>query len=116
MSKTKQRKSTRKARKPRATKPKTARKPAKAARAKKPHTKPKRVSAIDAATQVLKKAAKPMRAQDMIAAMATQGLWKSPGGKTPHATLYAAIIREIATKGKAARFKKVDRGLFAFKS
>jgi len=27
-------------------------------------------------------------------------------------TLYAAIIREIAKKGKHARFKKVDRGRF----
>ncbi len=114
MSKTKQRKSTKKARKPQAAKPKTAKKPAQAAPAKKPHTKPKRVSAIDAAAQVLKKAGKPMRAQEMITAMAAQGLWKSPGGKTPHATLYSAIIREIAAKGKAARFKKVERGQFAF--
>ena len=38
----------------------------------------------------------------------------SPGGKTPHATLYAAMLREIANKGAKARFKKVDRGLFAF--
>ena len=38
-------------------------------------------------------------------------LW-STGGKTPHATLYAAIIREIAKKGKDARFRKVDRGRF----
>ena len=34
----------------------------------------------------------------MIEAMASQVLWKSPGGKTPHATLYAAIIREISAK------------------
>ncbi|MBL9147340.1 MAG: restriction endonuclease, partial [Phycisphaerae bacterium] len=38
--------------------------------------------------------------------------WKT-SGKTPHATLYAAMIREIAAKGKDARFKKSDRGLFA---
>ena len=76
--------------------------------------KPKRVSALDAAAQVLAKAEKPMRAQELIAAMAEQGLWSSPAGKTPHATLYAAILREIAAKGDAARFKKVDRGLFAF--
>ena len=36
----------------------------------------------------------------------------SPGGKTPAATLYSAILREIQTKGKEARFKKSDRGLF----
>ena len=74
--------------------------------------KPKRVSALDAAAQVLAKAEQPMRAQELIAAMSDQGLWKSPAGKTPHATLYAAILREIGKKGDAARFKKVDRGLF----
>jgi hypothetical protein len=74
--------------------------------------KPKRVSALDAAATVLAKATEPMGAKDLIAAMAEQGLWSSPAGKTPHATLYAAIHREIATKGDAARFKKVDRGLF----
>jgi uncharacterized membrane protein YqiK len=76
--------------------------------------KPKRVSALDAAAQVLKSAGKPMRAQELIAAMAEQNLWKSPGGKTPHATLYAAMLREGRDKGKAARFTKVDRGQFAF--
>ena len=75
--------------------------------------KPKRVSALDAAEQVLVKAGKPMRAKELIAAMAEQGLWKSPAGKTPHATLYAAMLREIAANGKAARFTKVDRGMFA---
>jgi hypothetical protein len=74
--------------------------------------KPKRTSALDAAAQVIAKADKPMRAVDMIAQMEAKGLWKSPGGKTPEATLYAAIIREIAAKGKDARFAKHDRGLF----
>jgi hypothetical protein len=55
-----------------------------------------------------------MRAQELIAAMAEQGLWKSPGGKTPHATLYAAMMREERDKGGASRFRKVDRGQFAF--
>ena len=76
--------------------------------------KPKRVSALDAAAQVLAEVEKPMRAQELIAAMAEQGLWSSPAGKTPHATLYAAMLREVGAKGEAARFKKVDRGLFAF--
>ena len=76
--------------------------------------KPKHVGALDAAAQVLAKADNPMRARELIAAMAEQGLWTSPAGKTPHGTLHAAIIREIAVKGDAARFKKVDRGLFAF--
>jgi hypothetical protein len=74
--------------------------------------KPKRVSALDAAAQVLAASEVPMRAKEMIAAMEAKGLWRSPGGKTPEATLYAAIIREIAAKGTAARFKKHERGVF----
>ena len=74
---------------------------------------PKRISALDAASQVLAASKEPMRAKDLIAAMADQGLWSSPNGKTPEATLYAAMIREIAAKGDDARFRKVDRGLFA---
>ena len=74
--------------------------------------KAKRVSALDAAAQVLVASKKPMRAVEMIAEMEAKGLWKSPGGKTPEATLYAAIIREIAAKGTASRFKKHERGVF----
>ena len=73
----------------------------------------KRLSAISAAAQVLADARKPMRAKEMIEAASAKGLWSSPKGKTPEATLYAAIIREIAAKGKTARFSKVERGLFA---
>ncbi|MCK6485446.1 MAG: winged helix-turn-helix domain-containing protein [Phycisphaerae bacterium] len=76
--------------------------------------KPKRVSALNAAAQVLAKAGKPMHAQELIAAMAEQGLWTSPGGKTPHATLYAAMMREERDKGGESRFRKVDRGRFEF--
>jgi len=50
-----------------------------------------------------------------IGILAKQALWTSPGGKTPHATLYSAIIREIALKGKEARFTKTERGKFAAK-
>ena len=49
----------------------------------------------------------------MIKAMAEKGYWTSPGGKTPAATLYSAILRELQTKGKDARFKKTERGKFA---
>lgn len=90
-----------------AAQPKAERKPAADA-------KPKRVSALDAAAEVLRKAGKPMRSQEMITAMAEQGLWSSPNGKTPHATLYAAILREINDKGGEARFRKADRGLFEY--
>jgi hypothetical protein len=88
-----------------------AEKPAKAKKVKEP--KAKRVSAIDAAAQVLTASKEPMNCMALVEAMATQGLWESPGGKTPSATLYSAIIREIATKGKDSRFVKKDRGMFA---
>ena len=76
--------------------------------------KPKRVSALAAAAQVLSKAETPMCAKDLVGAMGEQGLWKSPAGKTPHATLYAAMLREVAAKGTGSRFRKVYRGMFAF--
>ena len=88
-------------------KPKVERKPAAAA-------KPKRISALDAAATVLKANGGAMRSGEMIAAMAEQGLWSSPNGKTPHATIYAAILREIGAKGKEARFRKTERGKFEF--
>ena len=56
-----------------------------------------------------------MNTTEMIEAMAKKNLWTSHGGKTPHATLYSAIIREIAAKGKEARFVKKERGKFAAK-
>ncbi len=75
--------------------------------------KPKRVSALDAAAQVLGSSKEPMNCQELIEAMAAKELWTSPNGKTPAATLYAAICREIKVKGAESRFKKADRGTFA---
>ena len=92
-------------------------KPAKAAKPKKEakpkEAKPKKMSALDAAAKVLAEAGEPLGAKQMVEAMTVKGYWTSPGGKTPHATLYSAILREIGTKGKDARFKKTDRGRFA---
>ena len=95
---------------------KTATKAPKATKAKKAKApKERRVSAIDAAAQVLAASKEPMNAKEMIEAMTAKSLWSSPGGKTPHATLYSAIIREISLKGKEARFVKTERGKFAAK-
>ncbi len=74
---------------------------------------PQKMSALDAAAKVLCESKQPLRSGELIEQMAAQGYWKSPGGKTPAATLYAAIMREINMKGQDARFKKTDRGLFA---
>ncbi len=71
--------------------------------------KAKKLSAIDAAAKVLATVKEPMNCKELVEAMAKKKLWISPGGKTPHATLYSAILREINGKGKDARFKKAER-------
>lgn len=89
---------------------------AKPERSKPDRAKPqrgKRLSALDAAFTLLSGSESPMSAKDLVAAAAARGLWSSPGGKTPEATLYAAILREINAKGDKSRFKKTARGLFA---
>jgi hypothetical protein len=73
----------------------------------------KKASALDAAALVLAGTAEPMTAPDLVKVMADRKLWASPGGKTPAATLSAAIGREIKLKGDDARFKKTGRGRFA---
>lgn len=77
----------------------------------KPEPKAKKASGLDLAAKVLADAGEPLSAKT-IAERAIAAGW-STNGKTPQATLYAAIIREIAAKGDAARFRKTDRGLFA---
>ena len=97
----------------------TTKKATKSAKTTKPpaakEPKARKVGALDAAAQVLAVSKEPLNCKAMIEAMAKKGLWTSPGGKTPHATLYSAIIREIAIKGKEARFVKTERGKFAAK-
>jgi hypothetical protein len=91
-------------------------KPAKVEKAKTPEpaaTPAKKLSQIAAAEQVLADAGKPMTCGEMIETMTTKGIWASPAGKTPAATLYASILRLIRAKGKDARFQKVARGQFA---
>ena len=67
---------------------------------------------IAAGLQVLKERKVPMTCPEMIDVMAKEGLWVSPGGKTPAATLYAAIARSIKDDGKSPPFTKTDRGKF----
>jgi len=108
-------KTTKKAATPKATKSakaEPAKKAGKQAKAGDEEAKAKKVSAIDAAAKLLAASKEAMGCKEMIEAMSAKGLWTSPGGKTPSATLYSSIIREIATKGKDARFKKSDRGRF----
>jgi len=71
----------------------------------------KKLSQIEAAAKVLARTKKPMTCRELVEAMQAKRLWKSPGGKTPHATLYASILRDLK-KGKDARFKKTAPGKF----
>ena len=72
----------------------------------------KALSGLDAAAIVLREASAPLNAQDLVGLMLERGLWKTEG-KTPAATIYAAMIREIRSKGSSSRFLKADRGRFA---
>ena len=92
-------------------------KPKRQRKAKAPaEPKEKKVSAIDAAVKVLGEAGQALTTQEMIEAMASKGYWSSPGGKTPAATLYSSILRELDVKGEQARFVKAAPGRFALRA
>ena len=74
--------------------------------------KDKPLSALGAAARVLSENGQPMNCPELIQAMAAKGYWTSPAGKTPAATLAAAIAREIKVKKDQSRFRKTDRGKF----
>jgi len=96
-------------------KPVVSGKEAKAETAKKQpkgEKKPKRLSGLDAAALVLEETGEPMNVKQIVDLAEQKGYWKSPGGKTPWATVYSAMIREIAKKGPDARFRKAERGRF----
>lgn len=73
--------------------------------------KPRKPSGLDTAYQVLKAKGEPMTCKAIVDEMLTQGLW-STSGKTPAATIYSAILREIDGKPGESRFAKTGRGLF----
>ncbi len=82
---------------------------------RRPPKEPK-TSAMQAAVIVLADATpEGMSTTQMIELMTERKLWTSPGGKTPEASLYASIIREIAKKGDQSRFRKVSRGRFVLR-
>ena len=53
----------------------------------------KKMCQIEAADAILSKSKEPMTCRSMVEAMQVQGLWSTPGGATPEATLYASILR-----------------------
>ncbi|MFM9958749.1 MAG: winged helix-turn-helix domain-containing protein, partial [Phycisphaerales bacterium] len=74
--------------------------------------RPKRRGALDLAAELLAQSPEPMTTAALVTVLLERKLWFT-NGKTPAATLYAAIIREISAKGKDSRFVKTARGLFA---
>jgi hypothetical protein len=77
--------------------------------------KAKKYSALDAAALVLRESGQPLSCPELIAQMAAKGYWTSAKGRTPAATLYAALMREAKRKGAAARFVKTGPGRFAYR-
>ena len=73
--------------------------------------KPKRPSGLDAAAKVLEETGVPMNVKEIAEVARTKGYWK-PAGRTPSATLAAALVREIAKKGDKSRFRRAERGKF----
>lgn len=75
-------------------------------------------SLLDSAAQLLsalstKEATEGLSTKAIVERLAKQGLWSSPAGKTPSATLYSALLREIQQKKSASRFRRVGPGRFA---
>jgi len=106
-----------KAETPRATseKPDTKTTAAEPKARKRPVRKSGTMSGLDAAAKVLAEAGEPLNCKTIVERALAKGYWKT-GGKTPAATVYAAIIREIAKKGDASRFAKAERGKFTLKA
>jgi len=67
---------------------------------------------LSAAVKVLQEVGTPLNCKQMVEQMLEKGYWKTDG-KTPSATIYSAITREIKEKGADARFRKVERGKFS---
>jgi len=70
------------------------------------------LSLLDAAHKILQGRTKPMTTKELVATARERNLWTSPAGKTPEATLSAAINTEISKKGKDSRFEKPEPGKF----
>ncbi len=75
----------------------------------KPARKP---ALLDFAVRVLRDSSEPLGTKEMVAKIIGAGWWNTKG-RTPEATLYSAIIREIGCRDGKTRFVKEGRGRFA---
>ncbi|MDR0611853.1 MAG: winged helix-turn-helix domain-containing protein [Planctomycetaceae bacterium] len=70
------------------------------------------MSGLDAAYKVLLEEGRPMRVKEILKLALEKGYCELRG-RTPDATISAAMETEMKRKGNASRFTKVDKGLFA---
>ncbi|MFW5828621.1 MAG: winged helix-turn-helix domain-containing protein [Planctomycetota bacterium] len=71
-----------------------------------------KTSLLEAAIAVMQQHDEAVGTKQIIGEVIDGGLWTTTG-RTPEATLYSALIREIRQKGEASRFRKTGRGRFA---
>jgi len=72
----------------------------------------KKLSGLDAAARVLAESSEPMTCRQIVEVASQKDYWHS-NAATPWATIYSAIIREIATQGDQSRFERgKQRGAF----
>jgi restriction system protein len=70
------------------------------------------LNSLEAAYVVLKEVGKPLRAEEITRIIIEKGLWQT-SGKTPDATIEAAINIDIKRNGNNSRFSRVAKGTFA---
>lgn len=102
--------SKKKSSKPRVRKPNPQPKPP-VSGGRRPGPKRAGVGGLDAAATVLTGSAEPMGCKQLVAEMTKRRLWATKG-KTPAATIGAALGRDIQQKKEQSRFRKVGPGLF----
>lgn len=71
-----------------------------------------RLSALEAAHQVLAEAGTPLPITELARRILESGLWESRT-KTPAASIAARITEDIVSKGSASRFRRVGRQVFS---
>ena len=76
----------------------------------------KKLSLFSAAIKVMETgpAGQTYSVKELVAETIAQGLWTPGAGKTPDMTLYAAILRDIATKEYPRIIRASQRGRFIY--
>ena len=72
---------------------------------------PQKLTAIDAAYEVLAAAGEPLHSNQIAERMIAQGLWTTKGA-TPGQTVASCIAVDIQANGPASRFQRIGRGAF----